>query len=1368
MKNLANKKEEVDINFKSNLKSVQSEINGLMGDIAKLEKMTDRLFNKGKNNNFTLTDRDATNLRGQAGSVQNRNNELQDKLSSSIKQYNDIRVGNKSVSNQDINALEQTISSLTSALSRSYQAVGANSINGRLNPQGELGDMFRETLNMRTKATTNFSRPYSESASRDYDNFNSGIKEQLKDFRSTVSNLSHQYKRTDNRVDDTIAGGRVSYERFKQYKTTFRTGTDKVGQTNDDVNGYKSRLQQQLADKQSQYSSIEAKEKRGQFSPNERDGINSQKNVLNSEISTLKSSIDKLNEFNKALDKTQSTIDSSNSKLKQATTKDERTGRTPLSVDASKDSIAGILRSRATAIIGAGVSAAGGQMTSRLASGKNIRLASQENIAPIMNAEANINGASKRMDNTILNRLQKAGNGAGYTGSQMSQFASTYTGTTGNTNYVTGANATANLARYAGMGTDTANGLVNSLGIAGGANTGITKTSNVIAGSIANSGMSAQAQVQGDGLKSIYSNISNQGLSMSSGQARSIASLQGIMAKSGGSEMKGNLGAKAYNQVSNGIANGFNDPVIRALAGGNDPKYSGVEGSARFEEKLANAPKDPEMLNTITKNLNNTGNSEEVNAQTMHEKFGITFKQAKDYLRAQKQGKLTKSYIEKENKKNAKTGNKNGKKAYDKSGARTLNQQDTYTEQTNTAGSEAGDGPRGAGNNIAGGTNPLVRFGGDVIGGAAIGMGISGLKTVLGGMAKRGGVRGLVRGTISGAGKFTRGTSSAIRGTYRTIRGLKTNGVRGTANNLWEATKNSKAASKVSSGWSTAKDLFKGTEGASDAAKGASDAAKAAKATKTVSGVAEAAGDVSKLSKFGKFGKMAGLALGAIDLGKGAIKGSGIVGKVARAGSGVISKATGAVKGAAKGSGIVGKATKAGSKIISKGKGAIKGIKGGSKALGVAEGAAKVGGKFGSKIIPGVGIVASGISMSDHVNKHNWVGAAGDAVSMAGDGLSATGVGSVAGVPLSLAGAGVSAVSDWFSGGSKKSSKKSSKKRGSVKGEDSTTSSLSKSAKGKHEKNKNSLASLLKGFNDMLDKAEKVIADAKSINGGSSKKSSGSGSVGKVSGKGVDAIRSMAKKVGKATGIDPSYLYAQMMTESAQGSSHEAKADNNYGGITWSDSMKGTKGLSRGDARPSGEGGHYVHFDSVQDYANYYAKMLNGSNYKNLKGSKSLSDFNHNLKTDHYYTASESSYLPLLQAQIKSYKATGGIYPLNRNIKLHATGGIYDTPTTTDGTNVYGEAGAEAAIPVNSAHKFSGEAALKNLAGVFGKQVIDAGSRGNTSSNFHLNPSYQVNIKASDGMNEKELAQQVNSQLQSNQDDFMKKLNSFYAKAVAQ
>jgi flagellum-specific peptidoglycan hydrolase FlgJ len=295
----------------------------------------------------------------------------------------------------------------------------------------------------------------------------------------------------------------------------------------------------------------------------------------------------------------------------------------------------------------------------------------------------------------------------------------------------------------------------------------------------------------------------------------------------------------------------------------------------------------------------------------------------------------------------------------------------------------------------------------------------------------------------------------------------------------------------------------------------------------------------------------------------------------------------------------------------------------------------------------------------------------------------------------------------------------------------------------------------------MLDKAEKVIADAKSIKSGSSSSKSSSGSGGSISGtkgKGNAAIKSVAEKVGKSLGVDPSVIYAQLAQESGSGSITSGK--NNYGGMTYT----GAKGSSKGSHQPDGSG-YYANYDSLDDFSNSYMKTLKNMG---VKSGMSISDYAKLLSQKHYYTGDESTYERNMQSLAKNYKATGGIYSLNRNTKLHATGGIYDTPTTTDGTNIYGEAGAEAAIPVNSAHKFSGEAALKNLAGVFGKQVIDAGSRGNTSSNFHLNPSYQVNIKAGAGMNEKEIAEQVNSQLQANQDDFMKKLNSFYAKAVAQ
>ncbi|ATG86328.1 tail protein [Lactobacillus phage LpeD] len=1323
------KKEQVDIDFKSNLDHVQSQIDKVLSSVSKLDSMTDRLYNKGKNNNFTLTDRDNTNLRGQAGTVQKGTDELQQSLKDNMQRYNDIRVGKSSASNDDISRLEQTISALSSSLDKMYDRVGTNPMSGKMNPSGEFGEKFRETLNMKTRATKNFSTPYSESGQRDYQKFNSDIQGTIKDLRSTVSNLSHQYKRTDNRVNDTIQGGRVSYERFNQYKTTFRTGTNRVGETNDEVNSVKSRLQEQLASKQAQYADIDRREKSGEFSPNEKDGINAQKNVVNSEIDTLKKSIDKLNEFNKTLDKTQSTIDSSRSKLEHATTKDEDTGRQALNVDSARDSFLGRLKSRQNSIAGAVVSSATGGLSSGLNSGNNTRLSTQEENSSIMTAEANKNGVSKGMDNTILNRLQKAGmsNGAGYTGSQMSQFASTYTGSTGNTNYVTGANAIASLARFSGMGSSTAQGVISALGATGGANTGITNTSNTIAGEITNSGMSAKAQTQGQALSSMYSNISNRGLSLTKNQSQSIASLQGIMATEG-SSMQGSEGAQGYSQLSNGIANGYNDPVTRALFGGNNSKYTGVEGSARLNEDMQNSVKKPWMLNNYIKNSVQSTGSKEVAASNMSQQFGISMEQAKHWINLQQNGKLTKSYIESENKKNAKKGSGNGKGAYSQSGNRSLNYKQAYEEQQDTAGSEAGDGLRNLGNMIAGGTHPLLRLAGS---GLALG-------------ALSFGGHALANAGISGVKK----AYGAVGGFSGVARSIKNDGVVGSLSKVKNAFKN-----KFTSG---AKEATSSAEGATRTAKGAEEAASAAKDASNLGKTAEAVGDAGKFAKFGKFGVIAAGAAGALNIGKSAIKGA------TKVGSGAISRASGLFKG----SKVAQKASKTGSSLLGKASGFFKSSKGATTTEDLVKSGAKTAGKFGGKLLPGVGIAASGISLSDHVNKHNYVGAAGDAISATGDALDLTGVGGVVGVPMSLAGAGISAVSDWFSGGKKKSSKKSTKssskklhtKKSSEQDSDGnmeeesytgkgTLSDLTEKNHGKKSKVKNSLASLLKGFNDMLDKAERVIADAKSIKSGDSDKSDSSDSSDDSDSshtKGVEQWKSKIKDAAKAMGQKVSNSQVNTILKLI---GNESGGDQAITGIDDGDGTGAAIGLMQYKQST---------FDTYK--LKGHTNIRNG--YDQLLAFFNDSNWASDIGTG--YNGKDGEWRG--QASGPSGKASHKSVP-------HATGGIYNKATYRGDEDIVGEDGWEAAIPLNAKHRGAGEASLKSLAGMFGKEVITPGENTNNNSNLsqkiNMSPSYTVHINAGNNADSKDIAKQVNEQIQASNNDFMEKLNGFFSKAVS-
>ncbi|MZT75637.1 mannosyl-glycoprotein endo-beta-N-acetylglucosamidase, partial [Bifidobacterium pseudocatenulatum] len=65
----------------------------------------------------------------------------------------------------------------------------------------------------------------------------------------------------------------------------------------------------------------------------------------------------------------------------------------------------------------------------------------------------------------------------------------------------------------------------------------------------------------------------------------------------------------------------------------------------------------------------------------------------------------------------------------------------------------------------------------------------------------------------------------------------------------------------------------------------------------------------------------------------------------------------------------------------------------------------------------------------------------------------------------------------------------------------------------------------------------------------------------------------------------PSGVFSQMYLESFWGNSPVARADNNWGGLTWTGSGNRPSGIkvTQGTARPANEGGYYMHFSSVSD-----------------------------------------------------------------------------------------------------------------------------------------------------------------------------------------
>lgn len=80
-------------------------------------------------------------------------------------------------------------------------------------------------------------------------------------------------------------------------------------------------------------------------------------------------------------------------------------------------------------------------------------------------------------------------------------------------------------------------------------------------------------------------------------------------------------------------------------------------------------------------------------------------------------------------------------------------------------------------------------------------------------------------------------------------------------------------------------------------------------------------------------------------------------------------------------------------------------------------------------------------------------------------------------------------------------------------------------------------------------------------------------------------------------GVDPTIMMAIMQKESSLGASPVAAADNNYGGITWSQSYQDAHpelGISKGTSRPTSEGGNYVKFATPQQGVMAQAEWLSG------------------------------------------------------------------------------------------------------------------------------------------------------------------------------
>ena len=304
---------------------------------------------------------------------------------------------------------------------------------------------------------------------------------------------------------------------------------------------------------------------------------------------------------------------------------------------------------------------------------------------------------------------------------------------------------------------------------------------------------------------------------------------------------------------------------------------------------------------------------------------------------------------------------------------------------------------------------------------------------------------------------------------------------------------------------------------------------------------------------------------------------------------------------------------------------------------------------------------------------------------------------------------------DFVFGGHKKSSKKSSKKKKTTKKQ---ATYISKQKK------------LLRQFNAMLDKAEKVIALAKS-GGDSSGDSSAAGDVdGSHSGTDwKDKIKEVAKAMGQEISDSQVDTLQKLIMAESSGNEKVGTGINDHDGTGLPVGLLQYKKATWDTYKVSGH-------DNINSGVDQLYAFFNNSNW--------------------------SSDLAAWQARYSSGHTGWG--PTGTPIK-HASGGLFSKATMLGNKDVVGEDGLEAVIPLNGKHYSDGKNVIKSLAGAFGSTLVDNNdlNKISTRKSVNLNPNYNLSVNLTGDENPQAVKETVLSQLQSTTQNMQDKLLNYYS-----
>lgn len=628
-------------------------LRSLRSSLSKLNRQLDRVYQKGQDNNGSISDKDLTNLQIQLSRTQSGINNKKSEVTGKIDEAR--LAGNTRL----VNAYLKQVKKLVEAENTINQLFYSNQ------------DTRYQMVNQyRVRRSKNFeSNKYTQS------NFNFDF--EFKELKHELGRYSNRSKIISNRWDTVRHNGVITAEQYDKFKGTNDYLTNTFGEVSGRFKNFQNRFNQELEMLKNQRSAINSKIVNGDNSEEnirKRSGLDEQ--IFNLESKYLSA----LSDMEFEVDSTQKRIAQNRSKIDNVTTKSRhKSSNSAVTVIPSQDSLRGYWEHHKRGMVRSGIISVLANITGNYHRGNSIILNDFDNVKAT-------SYATGRRDTAIEGELAKTGYPIGMNIDEMSKYLNAYTASTGNADLtknnlskVTG--SWAGLARYSGANNSATQNLEYIVGLTALSSDPkqFARLANQIQNALTNSKMSAKATEQEQALAGMYQTAYTTGGPLTHQEQRNLAGFQAAMANTHDSSMQGENGLRAYQGLTSAF--GANNTTARMLFGAGDASTFTPHGQAVLTEKMQKATSNPYYYKTPIKNLlanaaTQTKSRREqrriaaMNLVELSKENGgtLTPDQAEKLVKMEQEHKFDKKHIDKLTKGNGK-GYKN---QYDKSGTANL------------------------------------------------------------------------------------------------------------------------------------------------------------------------------------------------------------------------------------------------------------------------------------------------------------------------------------------------------------------------------------------------------------------------------------------------------------------------------------------------------------------------------------------------------------------------------------------------------------------------------------------------------------------------------------------------------------------------